>query len=103
AEYIYYGTPVKTALDLLDEDFTEFELLNPPDEFVDKCYTFTNLDDKTYAMMQENFIKACTGKASSASVGAVIAILGLVVVATLILFAFNIRRAVKNRGRINKL
>ncbi len=103
AEYIYYGTPVKTALDLLDEDFTEFELLNPPDEFVDKCYTFTNLDDKTYAMMQENFIKACTGKASSASVGAVIAILGLVVVATLILFAFNIRRAVKNRGRINKI
>lgn len=103
AEYIYYGTPVKTALELLDEDFTELELVNPPAEFLDKCYTFTNIDDKTYSMMQENFIKACTGKASTTSIGAVIAILFLIVAATVIMVILNIRRAVRNRGRINKI
>lgn len=103
AEYIYYGTPNTAALELMDEDFYESELVNPPQEYVDKCYTFTNLDDKTYALMQENFIKASTGKANSASVIAVIVLLAVVVLATFVLIGFNIRRAVRNIGRVNKI
>lgn len=103
AEYIYYGTPNKAALELLDEDFTDSELTNPPAEFLDKCYTFTNLDDITYSRMQEDFIKACTGKAGSAGKIAVMVILGLIVLITVVLVILDIRRAIKNRGRINKL
>ena len=103
AEYIYYGTPVKAALELMDEEYTDFELINPPAEYLDKCYTFTNLDDKTYALMQENFIKACTGKASDGAKITVIAILGIVIAITVLLVILDIRRAIKNRGRIHKL
>ncbi len=103
AAYIYYGTPNKEALELMDEDYLESELTNPPEEYLDKCYTFTNLDDKTYSRMQEDFIKACTGKASDASVVTVAVLLGLVLLATLTITVLNIRRAIRNRGRINKL
>ena len=103
AEYIYYGTPVKAALELMDEDYLDSELINPPEEYLDKCYTFTNLDDKTYALMQENFIKACTGKASDGAKITVIAILGIVIAITVLLVILDIRRAIKNRGRIHKL
>ena len=103
AEYIYYGTPVKAALELMDEEYIENELINPPEEYRDKCYTFTNMDDKSYALMQENFIKACTGKANIGAKSAVLVILGIVVLITIILIILDIRRAIKNRGRINKL
>ena len=102
ANYIYYGTPNKAALELMDDDYKESELTNPPEEYVEKCYTFTNLDDKSYNLMQENFIKACTGKASDASKTAVAVILALIVAVTLIVTFLNIRRSIRNRGRINK-
>lgn len=103
ANYIYYGTPNKAALELMDEEYTDFELVNPPAEYIDKCYAFTELDDKTYSLMQENFIKACTGKASPGSIWTVIAILSLIVAGTIVVLILNIRRGIKNRGRINKL
>ena len=103
AEYIYYGTPVKAALELMDEDYIEDELINPSEEYRDKCYTFTNLDDKSYAMIQENFIKACTGKAKDSAKVTVLVILGIVVQITIVLIIMDIRRAIKNRGRINKI
>lgn len=103
AEYIYYGTPNDAALELMDEDFIESELINPPGEYLDKCYTFTNLDDKTYALMQENFIKASTGKAGISSIVTVIVILVVTLLLTVAVVILDIRRAVKNRGRINKL
>ena len=53
--------------------------------------------------MQEDFIKACTGKASDASVVTVAVLLGLVLLATLTITVLNIRRAIRTRGRINKL
>lgn len=103
AAYIYYGTPNKEALELMDEDYRESELTNPPQEYLDKCFKFTNIDDKSYNLMQENFIKACTGKADNGSVVLVVILLAVIVLATLVLVAFNIRRAVKNIGRIYKL
>ena len=54
AAYIYYGTPNKEALELMDEDYLESELTNPPEEYLDKCYTFTNLDDKNGTVMVQN-------------------------------------------------
>ena len=53
--------------------------------------------------MQENFIKACTGKASDGAKITVIAILGIVIAITVLLVILDIRRAIKNRGRIHKL
>jgi len=103
AEYIYYGTPNKAALELMDEDYRESELTNPPQEFLDKCFKFTNIDNKSYNLMQENFIKACTGKANNASKVTVIVILLIIILATIFLSILNIRRMIKNRGRIFKL
>ena len=103
AEYIYYGTPNKAALELIDEDFFENELVNPSQEYKEKCFTFSNIDDKTYSLMQENFIKACTGKAKTGSKAAVMVILAVIVLSTIILLILNLRRAIKNRGRIHKL
>ncbi len=103
AAYIYYGTPNKAALELMDDDFRESELINPPQEYLDKCFKFTNIDDKIYNLMQENFIKACTGKAKNGSKAAVAVILAVMVAGTLFVLALNIRRGIKNRGRIYKL
>ena len=103
AGYIYYGTPNKAALELMDEDYIESELVNPPEEFMEKCYTFTNLDNRTYSLMQENFIKACTGKSDTFGKVSVAVLLGLILLLTVVVVIFNIRRAIQNRGRINKI
>ncbi len=103
AEYIYYGTPNKAALELMDDDYRESELTNPPAEYLEKCFTFTNIDDKSYALMQEDFIKACTGKASDSSKVIVVILMTLIVAVTVVVIILNIRRAISNRGRINKI
>ena len=113
ADYICYGTPNKAALELMDDDYKESPLCNPPQEYIDKCYTFTNIDDQIYAEMQEKFVKACSSTAEVSSIEvkttsveskiAVAVILAVVVIATVIVIILDIRRAVKNRGRINKI
>ena len=113
ADYICYGTPNKAALELMDDDYKESELCNPPQEYMDKCYTFTNIDDQIYAEMQEKFVKACSSTAEVSSVEvkttsieskiAVLVIIVVIIIATLVLVAFDIRKAIKNRGRINKI
>ena len=113
ADYICYGTPNKAALELMDDDYKESELCNPPQEYIDKCYTFTNIDDQVYTAMQEKFVKACSSTAevsavevrttSTASKVAVCVILGVIVLATIAVVIFDIRKALKNRGRINKI
>lgn len=103
AEYIYYGTPNKAALELMDEEFFEDELVNPSPEYLEKCFTFSSIDDKTYNRMQENFIKACTGKAKDSSKIVVVLILAVIVAGTLFVLALDIRRGIRNRGRINKI
>lgn len=113
ADYICYGTPNKAALELMDDDYKESPLCNPPQEYIDKCYTFTNIDDQVYAAMQEKFVKACSSTAEVSSVEvkttsteskvAVAVILGVILIATIVVIIFDIRKAIKNRGRINKV
>ncbi len=113
SEYITYGTPNTGALDLIDEDMLESELINPPQEYLDKCYTFSNIDDDIYGYMQKRFVEACSASAevstvekkatNPAAVWAVGVILILIIISTLVIIILDIRKAVKNRGRINKL
>lgn len=113
SEYITYGTPNTGALELIDEEMLASELLNPPQEYLDKCYTFSNLDDDIYSYMQKRFVEACSASAEVSSVEkktvdpaaiwAVCIILALVIAATLVIIVLDIRKAIKNRGRINKI
>jgi spermidine/putrescine transport system substrate-binding protein len=57
AEYITYASPVKGAKKLLPKEMTDSELVYPPESYLKKCYTFRNVDNKTYAYMQEQFVK----------------------------------------------
>ena len=57
AEYIGYSTPNSAAYELLDEDIKNNELIYPSDEYLSKCYTFTNLPTDIYNYMQDNFLK----------------------------------------------
>lgn len=56
AEYIGYATPNTATYELLDEDVKNNELIYPSDEYLAKCYTFSNLTDEIYNYMQEKFI-----------------------------------------------
>ena len=57
-EYLYYATPNQKAYDeYLDEDIKNNELIFPSDEYLDKCYVFTNVPDEVYSYMQEQFVK----------------------------------------------
>ena len=113
ADYICYGTPNKAALELMDDDYKESELCNPPQEYLDKCYSFTGIDDRVYSEMQEKFVKACSSTAEVSNIEvkttspeskvAVAVILAVIVIATLIIVILDVRRGIKNRGRINKL
>lgn len=112
AEYICYGTPNTGALELLDEEIVSSELFNPPQEYLDKCYTFSNIDDDIYAYMQKRFVEACSASAevssvekktvNPAAVWGVGIILLVIIIATVCIIVLDIRRAVKNRGRIFK-
>lgn len=54
---ITYASPVEGAKELMDEDVAASELVYPPDSYLDKCYTFKNVDDEVYTYMQEKFIQ----------------------------------------------
>ena len=57
-EYLYYATPNQAAYDeYLDEDVKNNKFIFPEDEYLDKCYVFTNVSDEVYAYMQEQFVK----------------------------------------------
>ena len=45
AEYIYYCSPNRAALDLLDEAFLADETFNPPQDVIDRCTVFHDLGD----------------------------------------------------------
>ena len=39
------------------EEVASSELVYPPESYLDKCYTFKNVDDEVYTYMQEKFIE----------------------------------------------
>lgn len=59
-KYLRYGTPNDGALEFLDEEIKNSELTFPGDEYLDKCYTFGDVDSETYAYMQDQFLKLQT-------------------------------------------
>ena len=57
-EYLYYATPNQVAYDEhLDEEIKNNEFIFPSDEYLDKCYTFSNVPNDVYSYMQESFVK----------------------------------------------
>ena len=56
-KYLRYGTPNTEASDYLDDDIKESELTFPPEDYLDKCYIFQDVDEEVYAYMQEQFLK----------------------------------------------
>lgn len=57
AEYIGYSTPNQAAYDILEDDMKNNELIYPNDEYLDKCYCFTDLPKDVYDYMQDQFLK----------------------------------------------
>ena len=58
AEYLGYSTPNQAAYDLLDDDIKNNKLIYPDEEYLKKCYTFSNLPTDVYNYMQDEFLKA---------------------------------------------
>ena len=56
-KYLRYGTPNDGALEFLDDDIKKSELTFPSNEYLDKCYEFSDVDPEVYAYMQEKFVK----------------------------------------------
>lgn len=56
-EYLGYSTPNQAAYELLDDEIKNNELIYPSDEYLSKCYTFSNLPQDIYDYMQEEFLK----------------------------------------------
>ncbi len=55
AEYIGYSTPNSAAFALLDDEVKNNPLIYPPEEYLDKCYLFSNLPQDVYDYMQTKF------------------------------------------------
>ncbi len=114
AEYIGYATPNAEAHELLDDEIKNCELIYPPQDYMDKCYTFSNIPNDVYVYMQEKFVKACSSSAEVTDVESedtgsdiiytiiVCILLAVIIIATITMLTLNIIRAVKNRGRIQK-
>lgn len=114
AEYIGYATPNQAAFELLDDETKECELIYPPDEYLDKCYTFANIDIDTYNYMQEKFVKACSStaevseteekaKSSPAATIGVCIILAVVIFATIGIVVYDIRKSVKAKKLVKDI
>ena len=57
SEYITYASPVKGAREKSYKELRESELVYPSDEYLEKCYTFRDVDKDVYTYMQEQFVK----------------------------------------------
>lgn len=60
AEYIGYSTPNQAAYDLLDDEIKTNELIYPSEEYLSKCYYFSNLPQAVYDYMQDQFLQVQT-------------------------------------------
>lgn len=115
ADYIGYATPNQAAYELLDDEVKNSDLIYPPDEFTQKCYTFANIPDDVYNYMQEKFVKACSSTAKVSEIEGVDAdkkmfytvivciLLAVIIIATISMLTYNVVQSVKNRGKINNV
>ncbi len=113
ADYIGYGTPNQAAFDMLDDEIKNCELIYPSDEYLEKCYTFSDIPSGIYVYMQEKFIKACSSSAEVSDVSddtksdpiytiIVCVLLSVIIIATITMLTMNVIKAVRNRGKIQK-
>lgn len=57
-KYLNYATPNQETYDkYLDDDMKNNEFIFPSDEYLDKCYVFTNVSSEVYSYMQDQFVK----------------------------------------------
>ena len=56
-EYLGYSTPNQATFEILDEDIKNNKLIYPDDEYLDKCYKFTDIPSDLYDYMQDQFLK----------------------------------------------
>lgn len=57
-KYLCYATPNQKAYDeYIDEEYKNNEFIFPSEEYLNKCYTFSNVDNEVYNYMQEKFVK----------------------------------------------
>ena len=57
SEYITYASPVEGAKELSYKELRESKLVYPPESYLEKCYTFRDVDADVYSYMQEQFVK----------------------------------------------
>lgn len=57
ASYIGYSTPNKAALELLPPEMAADEVFNPPQEIIDRCEAFVNLDDEVNNMYNDAWLR----------------------------------------------
>lgn len=55
-KYLRYGCPNEEAIKLLPDDIKNNELTVPSEEYLKKCYVFSDVDDDIYTYMQEQFV-----------------------------------------------
>ena len=56
-KYLRYGCPNDEAVKLLPDDIKNSELTFPSEEYLDKCYIFSDVEDEVYTYMQDQFVK----------------------------------------------
>ncbi len=61
-KFLRYGTPNDKAVELLSDDLKGSELSFPSEEYLNKCYVFSDIDDDVYSYMQEKFVEVQAGK-----------------------------------------
>lgn len=56
ADYVWYATPNKKAMDLIDEEAREDKTLYPDDEIIDKLEVFKDLGKETTILYNDLFL-----------------------------------------------
>lgn len=93
-EYIGYSTPMSSVRELLDDEIKDSPISYPDEEILDKCQTFSNLDDGTATFLQESWTEVLSYGENS--VGSIILLcINLSLVAVGIYFLY--RKKKRNR------
>jgi len=64
-EFIGYSTPMSNVREMLDPQMRDSPISYPPDEILEKCDTFINLDEETNAYLQDQWTEILSYETSS--------------------------------------